>query len=77
MPAAVSIGTNPTFEGVVGRRVEAYVLDRDDLDLYDEQLTLEFVDFIRPMVAFDGLPALLEAMALDVAMAREQLSDLG
>ena len=33
LPAAVSVGTNPTFDGVE-RRVEAYVLDRDDLDLY-------------------------------------------
>ena len=32
-PAAVSVGTNPTFEGVE-RRVESYVLDRDDLELY-------------------------------------------
>ncbi|MGH3423283.1 MAG: bifunctional riboflavin kinase/FAD synthetase, partial [Nocardioidaceae bacterium] len=33
MPAAISVGTNPTFDGVE-RRVEAYVLDRDDLELY-------------------------------------------
>ena len=36
MPAAISVGTNPTFETRTGARVEAYVLDRDDLDLYDE-----------------------------------------
>ncbi len=40
MPAAVSIGTNPTFDGTT-RRVEAYVLDHDDLDLYDEHVALE------------------------------------
>jgi riboflavin kinase/FMN adenylyltransferase len=41
-PAAISIGTNPTFEGVRGRQVEAYALDRDDLDLYDKEATVEF-----------------------------------
>ena len=47
MPAAVSIGTNPTFDGTQ-RRVEAYVLDRTDLDLYGEDVALEFVERLRP-----------------------------
>ncbi len=34
LPAAISVGTNPTFDGERERRVEAYVLDRDDLELY-------------------------------------------
>lgn len=76
-PAAVSIGTNPTFEGVVGRRVEAHVLDRDDLALYGEHLTVDFIDYVRPMVKFDTLEALLDAMAVDVATARGHLADLG
>ena len=54
LPAAISIGTNPTFDGVE-RRVEAYVLDRTDLDLYDEVVVLEFVERLRPTLRFDGI----------------------
>ena len=65
LPAAVSVGTNPTFDGVE-RTVEAYVLGRTDLDLYGEEVVVELVERLRAMVAFDGVPALLEQMADDV-----------
>jgi riboflavin kinase/FMN adenylyltransferase len=65
LPAAISVGTNPTFDGVE-RTVEAYVLGRTDLDLYGEEVVVELVERLRPMVAFDGVPALLEQMADDV-----------
>lgn len=73
-PAAISVGTNPTFEGERERRVEAYVLDRDDLELYDVAVEIAFVERIRGMVAFDGIDPLLEAMADDVRRTREVLS---
>lgn len=73
-PAAVSIGNNPTFDGVIGRRVEAYVLDRDDLDLYDQVVDLDFVDHVRPMRKFEGIDQLLGAMGLDVASTREHIA---
>lgn len=73
LPAAISIGTNPTFEGVVGRRVESYVLDRTDLELYGVEVEVSFVERLRGMEAYDSLEALLEQMALDVARAREIL----
>ncbi|WP_125775228.1 bifunctional riboflavin kinase/FAD synthetase [Antribacter gilvus] len=69
LPAAISIGTNPTFDGVE-RRVEAYVLDRTDLDLYDEEVVLEFVAHLRPTLRFDGIDALITTMHDDVARAR-------
>ena len=69
LPAAISIGTNPTFDGVE-RRVEAYVLDRTDLDLYDEEVVLEFVEHLRPTLRFDGIDALVKTMHDDVARAR-------
>lgn len=75
LPAAVSVGTNPTFEGVIGRRVEAYVLDRTDLDLYGQNVELDFLDFVRPMLKFDGLEPLLLAMANDIEVARGQIGD--
>ena len=52
LPAAISVGTNPTFDGHQ-RRVEAYVLDRTDLDLYGERVVVEFVDRLRPTLRFD------------------------
>jgi riboflavin kinase / FMN adenylyltransferase len=73
LPAAVSVGTNPTFDGHQ-RRVEAYVLDRTDLDLYGERVVVEFVDRLRPTLRFDGIEPLVEQMALDVARCREILS---
>ncbi|GAB3157551.1 bifunctional riboflavin kinase/FAD synthetase [Myceligenerans halotolerans] len=72
LPAAISVGTNPTFDGVE-RRVEAYVLDRDDLDLYDEQVVLEFTEHLRPTVRFDGLEPLVAQMHDDVARTRRIL----
>src|SRR6185436_6710116 len=70
LPAAISVGTNPTFDGERERRVEAFVLDRRDLELYDVRVQISFVARIRGMVAFDGVDALLAAMADDVERAR-------
>lgn len=70
-PAAISIGTNPTFAGVRGRQVEAYALDQTDLDLYSKRATIEFGWRLRDTLAFDGLEPLLVQMAKDCAKARE------
>ena len=70
-PAAISIGTNPTFAGVRGRQVEAYALDRTDLDLYTKAATIEFGWRLRDTLTFDGLEPLLVQMAKDCAKARE------
>ncbi|MBO3663301.1 bifunctional riboflavin kinase/FAD synthetase [Microbacterium stercoris] len=73
-PAAISVGTNPTFDDVQHRQVEAYVLDETDLDLYGRQVEVTFVKRIRGMVAFEGIDALIEQMHDDVARAREALT---
>jgi len=70
LPAAISVGTNPTFDGERERRVEAYVLDRTDLDLYQEEVEISFVARIRGMVKFEGVDALIETMAQDVEQTR-------
>jgi riboflavin kinase/FMN adenylyltransferase len=72
-PVAISVGTNPTFAGDRERRVEAYVLDRDDLNLYDRRVEISFMARIRGMMKFDGIDALLEAMTDDVVKTRELL----
>jgi riboflavin kinase / FMN adenylyltransferase len=76
LPAAVSVGTNPTFVDGTLRTVEAYVLDRTDLDLYDEQVMVEFVERIRPTLKFDSVEALLDAMAGDVEKCRQVLASI-
>ncbi|MCW2620779.1 MAG: bifunctional riboflavin kinase/FAD synthetase [Frankiales bacterium] len=69
LPAAISIGTNPTFEGDQ-RRVEAYVLDFSG-DLYGEKVGLSFTARLRDTLRFDGVPELVAQMDLDVARTRE------
>ncbi|MBR7744888.1 bifunctional riboflavin kinase/FAD synthetase [Phycicoccus sp. BSK3Z-2] len=74
MPAAVSVGTNPTFDTRDRRTVEAYVLGRDDLDLYGEVVMVEFVEHVRPTLRFESVEELTEAMAGDVERCRELLA---
>jgi riboflavin kinase/FMN adenylyltransferase len=73
-PAAISVGTNPTFSGMRERRVESYVLDRTDLELYDVEVEVSFVDRLRGMVAFESVEKLVEQMHSDVDNARQLLS---
>jgi len=73
LPAAISVGTNPTFDGVRDRRVEAYVLDRTDLDLYGRRVEISFVARIRGMVKFDGVDALVATIQDDVVRTRDLL----
>jgi len=72
MPAAISVGTNPTFDGVE-RRVETYVLDRTDLELYGCRIGVDFITRLRGQVKFDSLDDLIVQMDADVAAAREVL----
>ena len=69
--AAVSIGTNPQFDGVE-RRVEAHLLDFDD-DLYDQRLVVEIWSWLRGQMRFDSVEALVEQIGADVARARESV----
>ena len=68
-PAAISVGTNPTFDGQ-HRVVEAYALDRDDLDLYGVHVAVDFAARLRGMVRFDSVDALVAQMRADIAAAR-------
>lgn len=72
-PAAISIGTNPQFEGLE-RRIEAYVLDRDDLDLYGEHLAFDVAARLRETRRFETVEALVVAMREDVTRARDLLT---
>lgn len=73
LPVAISIGTNPTFDGW-DRRVEAHVPGRTDLELYDEEVVLELVARLRPTLRFDSVDALVAQMHDDVTHTREVLA---
>jgi riboflavin kinase/FMN adenylyltransferase len=72
-PAAISVGTNPTF-GEGERTVEAYALDRDDLDLYGAHVAADFTRRLRGTVKFDSVDALVDQMRHDVDEARDILT---
>jgi riboflavin kinase/FMN adenylyltransferase len=71
--AAVSIGNNPTFEGIPARRTEAHLLDAS-VDAYGKTIELDFVDYLRPMVKFDGIDTLVAALSADVDRIRALLA---
>jgi riboflavin kinase/FMN adenylyltransferase len=72
-PAAISIGTNPTF-GEGERTVEAYALDRDDLDLYGVHAAIDFTARLRGTLRFDSVDELVDQIRRDVDQARELTS---
>ncbi|NEG55956.1 bifunctional riboflavin kinase/FMN adenylyltransferase [Bifidobacterium platyrrhinorum] len=68
-PAAISIGTKPTFSEKTGlneRVVEAYAITDDWLELYGHKVRIEFAGYLRPQVKFDGVEALKEELARNV-----------
>ena len=72
-PAAISVGTNPTFDETE-RSVEAHALDRDDLDLYGTHVAVDFVARLREQVRFGSVDELVTQMHRDVDAARALLA---
>lgn len=68
MPAAISVGTNVQFDATE-RTVEAYAIDRTDLDLYGLHAAVDFLAYLRGMEKFESIEALLLCMAGDVKRA--------
>lgn len=73
LPAAISVGTNPTFNDVFDRRIEAHVIDHQGLDLYEQTVDLDFIGHIRGMEAFSDIDQLITAMNRDVGIAKAQI----
>jgi riboflavin kinase/FMN adenylyltransferase len=72
-PAAISVGTNPTFDGET-RRVEAFVLDAPEgYDVYGQWADIEFVERLRPTLRFGSVEDLVVQMADDVERTRTLL----
>jgi len=74
LPAAVSVGFNPTFGGdrVV---VEAYVLDFEG-DLANRAIGIDFVGRVRDERKFDRVDDLVAQMREDVVAVREILAEV-
>ena len=72
--AAVSIGNNPTFDGIPARRTEAHLLDAN-VDAYGTTIEIDFVEHVRPMAKFDGIDTLVAALSADVERIRAMLAD--
>ncbi|MGW6061602.1 bifunctional riboflavin kinase/FAD synthetase [Streptomyces sp. NPDC055189] len=70
MPAAISVGTNPQFDGTE-RTVEAYAIDRVGLDLYGLHVAVDFLAFVRGQAKFESIDELLVAISDDVKRSRE------
>ncbi len=71
-PAALSVGINETFQAVP-RLIEAHVIERNDIDLYDKVVSLEYVDFVRPAAKFDGVESLVAEINRDLDKCRVML----
>ena len=73
LPAAISVGDNPQYAGTE-RRIEAHVIDRDDLDLYGEVIEVGFVQRLRGQEVFDSEEAFIAQMQRDIGQGRTLLS---
>ncbi|HTV47742.1 MAG TPA: riboflavin biosynthesis protein RibF [Phycisphaerae bacterium] len=69
-PAAISVGTNPTFDGS-GHSVEAFLLDYQGDELYGRMIDLEFHHWIRDQERFSGVDALRDRIGRDVELVRD------
>ncbi len=76
LPAAISVGTNPQFDGEESR-IEAYVIDRDDLDLYGQRVAVEFGYRLRGQETFDSTEEFIAQMGRDVDSARALVGAVG
>ncbi|MFD4528905.1 bifunctional riboflavin kinase/FAD synthetase [Streptomyces sp. NPDC058470] len=76
MPAAISVGTNPQFDGTE-RTVEAYAIDRVGLDLYGLHVAVDFLAFVRGQARFDSIESLLVAIRDDVKRSLELIEAYG
>ncbi len=74
-PAAISIGSNPTFSGRV-RTVEAFVIDEGG-NFYGRRVALDFVVRLRDTVRFESVPELIAQIDADVRRTREILGVAG
>ncbi len=71
LPGVANFGINPTT-GIVEARLEVWLFDFDE-DLYGQTIETDLVNFLRPELKFDGLPALIDQIRMDAEQARALL----
>lgn len=69
---AASLGVRPMF-GENTPNLETYIFDFKG-DLYGQHISVALVDYLRPEMKFDGLPALIDQMNTDCGRARDILA---
>ncbi|MDR6567112.1 riboflavin kinase / FMN adenylyltransferase [Chitinophaga ginsengisegetis] len=74
LPAVMSIGFRPTFNGT-DLRLEVHIFDFKE-DIYGQELTVHFVEYIRSNLKFDNIDALIVQMDKDSAQAKEILAKI-
>lgn len=74
LPSAISVGTNPQFDDVTERTVEAHVLGRADLNLYGQEIAIDFMEYLRPMLKLRSVEELLRQMDDDLRAVAEVLA---
>lgn len=74
-PAAISVGTNPTFNGTK-RTVEAFIIDQENLDLYNLWVRVNLIKKIRDQIKFNSIDELIEQIRLDIIQCRTLLFPL-
>jgi riboflavin kinase/FMN adenylyltransferase len=73
LPAVANVGVRPTVNGLQAR-VEAYILDFDDM-IYGQKVQLCLLEFIRAEQKFNGLDALKDQIARDIETAKNYFKD--
>jgi riboflavin kinase / FMN adenylyltransferase len=74
-PSVTNIGVRPTFENPLPTpRIEIHLLDTTET-LYDQEMTLEFIDYLRPEMKFPDAQQLVDQINLDIRRTREVLAN--
>ena len=67
-----NIGTHPTVDANAKLNLETHLLDFEG-DLYQKELCVEFLDYIRPELCFESKEALQEQIQQDIKAVKERL----
>ena len=67
-----NIGTHPTVDKKATLNLETHLLDFEG-DLYQKELTVEFLDYIRPELCFANSEELKKQIQKDIKTAKERL----
>ena len=70
--AAVSVGVSPTFEATSTANMEVHILEFEG-DLVDKPITVEFIEFLRPMIKFDSTEELIATVMGNIQWVRDNL----